>query len=168
MKCLRAFGERGWKRGIYLLQHARTFRDLLNNVLVKYSLGQHSKCLMLALNPQLLGLHVDVNIINPAHPTFFLFCGVKDPASKMIVRGIASAFAVLIAIFNDETFLHLAGEILSTSFDGGFRGVDSPDIILGKRTSFDVLGFGADLADEIIITTGFQGKVTVFTVSSIV
>ena len=70
--------------GDQLLEQTSAAFDLLSNLLVEDALCQNGASLVLGLNAELLGLHVDLNI-SDLGDTALLSSGVNDPASQLLV-----------------------------------------------------------------------------------
>ena len=122
---------------------------------------------MLRFDAEVLGLDVDVNILDFTHAAD-LFGLVEDPAAEVVV-GRAAASAALAVVFvvvaNDERALQIVRELLGTSLDRLLRHVDGPLVVLDLVGSFDDLGLGRDSAGELVIAVGVGGDVAVLDVA---
>ena len=145
-----------------LLEHASARGDLLDDVLIKDCLRQHGQCLVLALDAELLCLHVDIDVVNLAYPARLVLRSLEDPAPEVIVSAVSRAFAFVVAILKDKVLLELIRKLFRTRLHGGFGGVDGPDIIFGGGVGIKVLDFSVDFAGEFVVTVGFEGEITIF------
>lgn len=137
----------------YLLQHAGTLRDLGEDLVVEQSQDEHQDSAVLALDTKLLGLDVDVDVLDLVNAA--LLRGLLlDPVTQLVIDGVATAFAVLVLIVSveDEFLLELAGQILLAGPDGLLAHVNSPVVVLDlDRLVPENLGLSLDLSGESII-----------------
>ncbi|KUI56281.1 hypothetical protein VP1G_10837 [Cytospora mali] len=137
----------------YLLQHASTLGDLGNDLVVEEGEDEHQNSAVLALDTQLLGLDVDINILDVVNAA--LLGGLLlDPVTQLVVDSVATAFAVLVLIVpvEGELLLELAGEVLLTGPDGLLAHVNSPVVVLDlDRLILEDLSLSLDLTGESVI-----------------
>ena len=138
----------------HLLKHRSAGVNLLDNLLREQSLGNDGKGAVLGFDTELLGLDVDVDVVEVLYAA--LLCArVDDPLTKSVVVG-----ATLFILLNDESALEVVGKILGTGPDGRLRRVNGPLNLLGILF-LNLLGALVDLAGELVITASLEGKVAV-------
>lgn len=140
-------------RGDHTLQHDTAGLDLLDDVLVKDGLCQNSQSPVLGLDVELLGLEVDLDILDLGNTTLGLGL-LEDPLAESIV-GTTSILTVLLA-FNDKRVLQVIRKSKSTSFDGGLGHVDRPLNLLLSLWLVELLGLGVDATGELIVASGIN------------
>merc|ERR1711939_368217 len=99
------------------LEHTSPSRNLLDNILVKDGLSQNSECLVLGLDAQLLGLLVDVNIIE-GERTLQVRWKFLSTSSNSFSRRVNSPFLFLgrsICVDVFSNLLNLLGELVVTA-----------------------------------------------------
>jgi hypothetical protein len=139
----------------YLLEHLRALANLGNDVLVEDGLSEHLHSAMLALNTQLLGLDVNLEIVNSVDTTFRRSL-LLNPISKLVVGGVATAFAFLVILVavEHQLLLQVAGEGRGLAgLDCFVIGVDLPlvPVGFGSGSAVVLLGFGLELAREVVV-----------------
>ena len=79
----------------YVLEHTGTLGDLVDNIIIEDGLNQDKKGTMLSLDTILLGLDVNLEVINLVDSSFcFSFAG--DPFSELVIDGMTATFSTLI------------------------------------------------------------------------
>lgn len=147
----------------YLLKHAGTLRDLIDNVVVKDGLSEHTQRLVLGANPEVLCFDVDLDIFQLADATRLGFGGADNPAAKLIVGTVAATFAlgVLVALIKDELLLEIFRKLFGTSLDCFLGNIDGPDVIL------DILAPVQFLSFRVVIATSVHAHVSVVSIGVI-
>lgn len=147
----------------YLLEHAGTLGDLIDNVVVKDGLSEHTQGLVLGVNTEVLCFDVDLDIFQLAHTTRLGFGGADDPAAKLIVGTVATTFAlgVLVALIEDELLLEIFRKLFGTSLDCFLGNIDGPDVILDILALIQFLGFG------VVVATSFHAHISIFSIGVI-
>jgi len=149
-------------RADHLLEQAGAALNLLGDLLVEDTLGQHSAGFVLAFNAELLGLHVDIDIADLSDITLF-GSSLDNPATQLLVSG-ATVSAFVVAILDDESALEVVGEILGTSLHGFLGNIDGPVVILNLRLGLN----GLSLAGHLIVAVGLEGLIAILPVLGVV
>ena len=108
---------------------------------------------MLGFDAQLLGLDVDLNVVDLAHAALLLSL-LQDPAAQLVVDGVSTALALLVVVLavQNELLLELARELLLAGLDGLLAHVDSPVVVLDdNRLVLEHLGLGLNLARQGVV-----------------
>src|SRR5271156_3983729 len=112
---------------------------------------------MLGLDAKFLCLYIDFNVIDFGDIAFFLSL-TDDPATKLIIYRIASAFPIFVIVFaKNQLLLEVVRELLLTGFDSLGRHINSPFVVLNLNGLIvDFLCLRFDSASKLIITTSFN------------
>lgn len=108
-----------------LLEHGSTRLNLLDNTGREDGLGENSGRAVLALDAQLLGLEVDLDVGDLVDVTLLLG-SVVDPLAELVVDTVLLGLAVLSLVVKGERVFEVVGKGLSASLDSLFRHVNRP------------------------------------------
>lgn len=107
---------------------------------------------MLGLDTQLLGLFVDLNVVDLFNTTLLIGL-VTDPFAQLVIDGVTTALAFLIVIFavEHELGLEVVRERLLASLDGLGTHIDSPIVVVHLDLTVETLSLGLDLASQEVV-----------------